>query len=145
MTARKSIQMTNDGSSPTVKRSGGDIGARIRRNIASFDLATVQIVNGDTLALGPVPKGAVGVSHRITASATMGAAALIAIGIAGTVAKYRAAAVFTAVDTPTAVAKASTLDDTLAANEDHIATISVADLPAAGLLTIETFYTLPGN
>lgn len=144
MTARKSIQMTNDGSSPTVKRSGGDIGARLRRNIASFDLSTVTYAVGDVLGLGPVPKGASGISHRITSSVTL-ATSTIAIGIPGTTGKYRTAAAFTAVDTPTAVAKASTLDDTLAANEDHQAIIAVADLPAVGLLTIETFYTLPGN
>jgi hypothetical protein len=145
MTARKDIFRTNDGSVPTVKRNAAAEGARLIRNIASFDLATVQIVSGDTLGLGKVPKGAIGVSHRMTASATMGATATIAIGIAGTTGKYRTAAVFTAVDTPTAVGKASTLDDTLAADEDHIATIAAADLPASGLLTIETFYTLPGR
>lgn len=145
MTARKSIQRTNDGSKPTVKRTAACEGARLCRNIASINLADATYAVGDTIGLGKVPKGAEGISHRITSSVTL-ATSTVAIGIAGTTGKYRTAATFTAVDTPTLVGKASTLDDVaLAADEDHIATIAVADLPAAGLLTIETFYTLPGR
>jgi hypothetical protein len=145
MTARKSIQRTNDGSKPTVKRTAACEGARVVRNIASFDLSSATFAVNDTLGLGKVPKGAEGISHRMTSSVSL-ATSTIAIGIAGTTGKYRAAAVFTAVDTPTAVGLASILDDVaLTADEDQIATIAVANLPAAGFLTIETFYTLPGR
>ena len=51
----------------------------------------------DTIAVARLPKGAVLRGARIMTSVTLGAST-IAIGIAGTTGKYRAAAVFTATD-----------------------------------------------
>jgi hypothetical protein len=70
------------------------------------------------------------------------ATSTVAIGIAGTAAKYRAAAVFTTVDVPTNVGPArwprrrrrTALAETL------IATVTTAALPAAGTLIFEIEY-----
>jgi hypothetical protein len=58
----------------------------------------------------------------------------VAIGIAGTTGKYRAAAVFTATDTPTLFGVTSGLLAPLTAEEIVIITIAAASLPASGNL-----------
>lgn len=127
---------------PTVKNDGADLDASLRRSIAIITAAAQA--DGDTIKLPTIPKGARGVHHRLTASATMGATATIAIGIAGNTGKYRTAAVFTAVDTPTVVGKAANMGAAaLAADEEQFITIAAAALPGAGTLVVETFYTLP--
>jgi hypothetical protein len=124
--------------SPTVKRAGNAVNAKMRRTISTFVLAAQAA--GSRLMLPRVPAGARGVHHRITSSVDLGAAT-IAIGIAGDVSKYKAAAVFAAVDTPTTVAKAANLAAELAADEDQFVTTAAAALPGAGTLVIETLYT----
>jgi len=100
--------------------------------------------SGSILVLGKLPAGAVFKGVRITASASAGATATIAIGIAGSTAKYKAAAVFTAVDTPTLYGKASAMaQGPLAAEETVIATIAADALAAAGTLVFELFFTAP--
>ena len=98
---------------------------------------------GDTIVLGELPVGATFLYGVIIASATAGAAATIAIGPAATPAKYRAAAVFTAADTPTMFGKASAAAaDPLTAAERVLATVGTAALPtSADYLTVELFYS----
>lgn len=143
MTARLPGNFNSPTLRPTIKNYASDVNARLVRSIAIINLADVQIVSGDTITLPTVPKGARGIHHRLTASATMGATATLAIGITGTTGKYRTAAVFTAVDTPTIAAKAANLAAAqLAADEPQFITIAAADLPASGTLVVETFYTI---
>lgn len=97
--------------------------------------------SGDTIHVGYLPKGAV--VHRIVLTTdTSTGSATIAIGIAGTTAKYKAAAAFTATDTPTAFGKAAALGVALTAEEDIIITTGGASLPASGVMVIAIFYSV---
>jgi hypothetical protein len=89
---------------PTVKRNA-NAARQAAPHRSTFVCDATGAAGGDRFAAdaADVPKGARGVHHVITASATIGAAATFALGIAGTTAKYRAAAVITAVETPETV------------------------------------------
>ena len=119
-------------------------GARLKRMRGSFTANTQT--TSDTLTVGNLPAGATFAFGVITASATMGASATLAVGTAGTTGKYRAAAVFTAVDTPTLFGTAATIgaaDPALTTEETVIVTIAAASLPAAGTLVIDLYYSMP--
>lgn len=96
----------------------------------------------DTIVVGRIPKGAKPLGFILSSSVSLGGTATIAIGTAAAPAKYRAAAVFTAVDTPTLVGIATALHAALAADEDILITIAAAALPASGALNILTLYAV---
>jgi hypothetical protein len=132
---------TIDGTVPGARIDGGRNGAKRRVIREVFDLSTATFASGDLLYLGRLPTGGYFDGGRIVASATMGASATIAIGSVASAAKYRAAAIFTAVDTPTGFGLASAFAQAaLTAPEDVYATIATANLPAAGTLVIELDY-----
>jgi hypothetical protein len=141
MTAHKSREQTRTGT-PEALKTGHLVNGRLRSLRATVLLSETTVASGDTIALGKRPANSRYAGHRITAGVSLGAATL-AIGVAGTAGKYRAAAVHTAVDTPTDVALAAQLAaDPLAADEEMIATIATAALPTSEhYLVIETFYT----
>lgn len=86
--------------------------------------------------IGPlIPAGAVPLLGILTTTVSLGTAQ-IAIGITGTTGKYRAAAVFTATDTPTLFGVASNMGQALTAAEQLLMTVTVAALPASGTLHI---------
>jgi hypothetical protein len=122
---------------PVVKRSQTAVGGRARRVISTFTLAAQAI--GDRLMLPRVPKGARGVHHVIQPSVALGAAATLTLGIAGTVGKYRAAAIKNDTLRET-VSLAVNTSAELAADEDQFLTVGAAALPGAGILVVETIY-----
>jgi hypothetical protein len=127
------------GSAPQAQPDSAVVGGKVRRLRASFNLAAQA--NGDTLTLGKLPAGASFLMGLITSSVSL-ATSTLAIGVAGTAGKYRAAAVHTAADAPTPFGVAATKDDApLAADETLIATIGTAALPGAGQLVIDILYT----
>lgn len=127
---------------PSTKSDGGLQGGRVRRFRASVDMAEQGIA--DTIVLADVPPGYAFAYGVVTASATLGAAATLAIGVAGTAAKYRAAAVFTTANTPTLFGTAAGVSaDALEKGERVIATIGVAALPAAGNFVVDLYYSAP--
>lgn len=118
-------------------------GGRLKRLRATFTLATQT--TSDTLVIGNLPAGGVFAFGKITSSVSLGTSTL-AIGITGTTGKYRAAAVFTAVDTPTDFGIATQVaqsDAGLSADELVFATIGTASLPASGTLVIDLYYSIP--
>lgn len=118
---------------------GNSYQAKLKR-IRATVLFTGQAA-ADTIVLGELPAGAIFAYGVLTASATLGASATIAIGKAGTPAKYKAAAVFTAADTPTLFGKASAADDEpLTAIEEVIMTIGTAALPTSSDYVIVDLY-----
>src|SRR6478736_3330905 len=95
-----STELAGIDSVPAVKASAtAAYGARLKRFRATVPL-TAQ-ASGDTIVLCDLPAGHTFAFGVMTASATLGGTATVAIGTAGTPAKYKAAAGFTAVDTPT--------------------------------------------
>lgn len=124
------------------KPSASVYGARTKRLRATINLAS-QTIN-DTLLLGNLPAGATFAYGVLNATASLGSSQL-AIGIAGTTGKYRAAAVFTSTNTPVlfGTAAQAALASPLGAEESVIGTISAADLPSSGTLVCDLYYSMP--
>lgn len=115
--------------------------ANLARLRGTFTLATQT--TSDTLVIGNLPPGATFAFGVITSSVSL-ATSTVAIGITGSTGKYRAAAVFTATDTPTMFGTAATIgaaDPALSAEETVFVTIAVASLPASGTLVIDLYYS----
>jgi hypothetical protein len=126
----------------TVPQSLPDVGqvhgrVRIFNSIVTLAAQTTS----DTIEVAKLPKGARVLYGMLTTSVSLGTST-VAVGITGTTGKYRAAAVFTATDTPTAFGVATVLGVKLAAEEIVFLTIAVATLPGSGTLLVSFFYTV---
>lgn len=117
----------------------GDIHGRVRVFNEKVVLASQPTT--DIIEVARLPKGARVLYGLLDSTVSLGSATL-AVGIAGTPAKYRAAAAFTAVDTPTLFGPAVAAGEALTAEEVVILTIATAALPATGTLRVMIFYTL---
>lgn len=120
--------------------------ARLLRSTMKRIRATVDYdgqASADTIVLGKLPAGAAFSHGIITASATAGASATIAIGTRASAALFRTAATFTAVDTPTLFGKSAAASAAPVTEEtDVIATVGTAALPdSAAFLVIDIFYS----
>jgi hypothetical protein len=114
------------------------LGGRKRLYRATIDLdapklSTTQngtvITTADTVLLARIPAGMRFAQGRITSSVSLGTAT-VAIGTAAAPGKYRAAAVHTAVDTPTSFGvTAAMAAPALGADEEVILTVATANLP----------------
>jgi hypothetical protein len=103
------------------------------------------IASGDIISCFRVPAGTRWLSGTLNTSVSLGTAT-IAVGVAGTPGKYRAAAVLTAVDTPTAFATAlAQAAGELQADEEIIITVTTANLPntAGARLILDMRYAAP--
>jgi len=141
MTTTYANEVAGLGTSPTTKQDGGIQGGRLRRFRASFTMAAQA--SGDDIVLAKVPAGYRFAFGIINASATMGASATVAIGIAGATGKYRAAAVFTAAAPTLFGVSTATDDDALTAEENVLLTIAVAALPGAGTAVVDLYFSAP--
>lgn len=117
----------------------GDIHGRVR--VFNEKVVLASQPTSDTIEVARMPKGARVLYGIVSSTISLGSSTL-AIGIAGTTGKYRAGAVFTAVDTPTLFAPAAVAGEPLTAEEIVILTIGAAALPASGTLRVMLFYTL---
>jgi hypothetical protein len=138
-----STELAGIDSTPSVKPSAtAGYAARVKRFRATIALASQA--STDTIVLADLPAGYTFAYGVLTSSVTLGAAT-VAIGPSGTPAKYRAAAVFTAVDTPTlfgsAIAGAGGAAST--ATERVLATVGAAALPASGTLVVDIYASMP--
>ena len=116
-------------------------GARVKRVRATIALAAQATT--DVLQLCTLPPGAVFAYGVMNSTVSLGSSTL-ALGIAGTTGKYKAAAAFTATDTPTLFGLAAEAAGAeLAAEQVVIGTIAAAALPASGTLVIDIFYSSP--
>lgn len=118
---------------PVVLADASQRGFKSHKVFATITMASQA--SGDDIVLGRVRKGMRFVGATVIASATL-ATATIALGIVGSTAKYKAAAVFTAVDTPTPYGKASAIGVAETADALLLLTIGTAALPAAGTLVV---------
>jgi hypothetical protein len=125
--------------SPVPSLPAGAIhGGRMRVYRAKITLASQATT--DTIVLARIHRGQRVCFGILTSSVTLGTAT-IAIGITGTTGKYRAAATFTAVDTPTLFGPAASVAgaDPIATDEDIFITIATAALPASGTLVVDLY------
>ena len=129
------------GTSPTTKLSGAVVGGRMRRFRAVIPFAAQA--SGDDIVLTKVPAGHTFAFGMISATATFGASATIAIGIAGATGKYRAAATHTATVPTLFGVPAATDDDPLTAEETILLTIAVAALPGSGSAVVDLYFSAP--
>ena len=126
------------------KPAATDYHARVKRMRATFTLSATAVTVSDTLYVGDLPTGATFAYGVITASATMGATATLAIGTTGSTGKYRAAATFTTADAPTLFGVNTAVAATpLTASEKVFITIAAASLPTAGTLIVDIYYSMP--
>lgn len=127
---------------PVVKPSAIDgYEARLRRFRATITLASQA--SGDTIVLADIPAGFLFAGGELTASVSLGTAT-VAVGNSTTAGKYRAAAVFTATDTPTNFGVTAALAGSAStANERVILTVGTAALPASGTLVVDLFFSHP--
>lgn len=102
--------------------------------------------SGDDIVLGTLPAGAIFAFGKLTASATAGASATIAIGTSGAPGKYRAAATFTVANTPTDFGTAAAVSgDPLPSEETVRATIGSASLPnSTDYIVVDLYYSTQG-
>lgn len=126
---------------PARKARAAAVGGRLRRHRATIDLAAQATT--DTIVIAKVDKDQAFAFGVLNASATLGAAATIAIGITGTTGKYRTAAIFTAANTPTLFGNNAAVGEgnELAAEEEIFITIAVAALPGAGVLVVDLYFS----
>ena len=117
----------------------GMVNGTVRVSEDQFTMAAQT--TSDTIVVGRLPKGAVFLYGVISASATMGASATVAIGITGATGKYRAAAGHTAV-VPTLFGVAAAVSERTTAEEDVFITIAVASLAAAGTVNVQLYYSV---
>lgn len=126
---------------PGTVSQGALAGARVRRWRGSIDLAAQA--SGDTVVLANIPSGHAFVYGVVTASATLGTST-VAIGTAADAGKYRAAATFTTVDTPTLFGKSSAVGGAVHEEvEQVILTIGAAALPSSGKLVVDLLFAAP--
>lgn len=141
MTTTYAAEVSGQYDTPATASNGGVQGGRLRRFRATITLASQAA--GDDIVLANVPAGHTFAYGVINASATLGASATVAIGVAGATGKYRTAAVFTAA-APTLFGNVAAVDDEpLAAGETVLMTVAVAALPSSGTCTVDLFYSAP--
>lgn len=125
---------------PRQMPNGSYAGGRVRRFRNTVTMAAQAAA--DTITCQPVPAGHVFAFGVLTASASLGGTATLAIGVSGTPAKFRAAAIFTAVDTPTLFGtSAAASADFLTATEVPLLTIAAAALPGSGFFIVDFYYS----
>lgn len=119
--------------------------SKLRVMRAHIDMAVTDVNQADNVLLGKLPPGARFLAGIITASATLGSAQ-VAIGTNKAHAsngQYRAAATFTAVDTPTLFGLSAAQHAADASTETPIyLTTGAADLPASGRLSVFILYSI---
>lgn len=134
-----------DGTRPARKQNGAALGG-LRRMRASYNLATDgAVTTADNILLGKLPQGAVFAYGVLTVSVTMGASAALAIGTSKTHAsngQYRAAAVATSANAPALFGiHTAQIADPLTGETSVYLTVGAADLPGAGILNVDIFFS----
>jgi len=115
-------------------------GARIRRFRATIALASQA--SGDTIVLANVPSNYVFAGGELTSTVSLGSST-VSIGTAASAASLKAAATFTATDTPTPFGKAAAMAETAPAARQILLTIGAAALPASGTLVVDLYFSAP--
>jgi hypothetical protein len=122
---------------PAKMANGAVHQGRTRRVRCTVNLASQG--TSDTIVLCKLNAGMAFAFGVLTADTSLGSST-VAIGITGTTGKYRAAATFTATNTPTLFGLAGTIDDApLTGDETVFITIGAAALPASGILVVDLF------
>lgn len=126
-------------STPVQLPAVSDVHGRVRVFNETVTLASQT--TSDTIEIASLPKGARVLYGVLTTDTSLGSST-VAIGIAGTTGKYRAAATFTAANTPTLFGVTAGIGNGLANDEIVFITIAAATMPSSGTLRVMIFYSL---
>jgi hypothetical protein len=142
MTQTYSAETAGVDSLPVVKAAANQgYEAHLIRFRATVALASQAI--GDTVVLADIPTGYVFAGGELTSSVSL-STSTVAVGAAGATGKYRAAAAFTAVDTPTPFGVTAQMAGAASsAPERVILTVAALALPAAGTLVVDLYFSHP--
>ncbi len=126
---------------PPVKSSPSGHGGVVRSLTDTVTYATQTTSDTIVIGGGYLPVGARVLLVEMTTSVTTGSATL-ALGITGTVAKYKAAGAITTANVPQVFGPAAALDVPLTAQEQLFLTIAGVSLPASGTLVVTVYYVV---
>ena len=93
----------------------------------------------DTIVVAYPSTGETFLHGVITTDTSLGSST-VAIGVTGTTGKYRAAATFTATNTPTLFGVGAAQASKLTSDETVFITIGAASLPASGTLIVDLYF-----
>lgn len=130
------------GQTPVGQVDGSSQGGHVRVYREQITLASGVGTTADTIVVAYPSKGEQFLFGVLTSTVTLGTST-VAVGITGATGKYRTAATFTAVDTPTLFgAGAAGLGSAgkLAGDEEVFLTIATANLPTSGTLTVDLYF-----
>lgn len=137
-----SIELTGSASTPRTVPNGAFVGGRIRRYRATLTLAAQT--TSDYVLLATQRTGDAFAFGIITASATLGGTAEVAIGTNATHAsngQFRASATFTSANTPTLFGLASAVSQSqVSAPTPIYMTIGAASLPGSGTVVVDLYF-----
>ena len=141
MTNFYSAELAGIASLPVVKVNSTAYAAPLRRYRATIALAAQNI--GDNIYVAYLPAGE-DFGFAVLCSTVSLGTSTVAIGVTGTNGKYRAGAVFTAVDIPTPFGTTLQIAaPPVAAEEQIFVGIGAAALPGAGTLVVEHYCSRP--
>jgi len=132
-------QMTKLRVPPLAVPAPGYVDGTVRCFVEEVTLASQGTT--DTIEVARLPKGAVPLYGVLITDTSLGTAT-VAIGVSGDTGRYRAAAIFTATDTPSLFGPGDEAGEALAAEEIVFITIGTAALPASGSLRVMFFYAV---
>ena len=130
------------GQTPVGQVDGSAQGGHVRVDREQITLASGVGTTADTIVVAYPSKGEQFLFGVLTSTVTLGTST-VAVGVTGATGKYRAAAAFTAVDTPTLFgAGAAGLGGAgkLTGDEEVFLTIGTANLPTSGTLTVDLYF-----
>lgn len=137
MTVLYSAEMAGLAAVPVSLPSGGIVDGNVRVKRATITLASQT--TSDTIVIAKATEGESFLYGVVNTDTSLGSAQ-IAIGVSGTVAKYKAAAVQTATNAP-AIFGVNAGTATVTASEEIFITISAANLPASGNLVVDMYFS----
>lgn len=139
MTVFYSTELANYTANPRGMSDGRVYNATLKRFRATITLASQT--TSDTIVIADVPAGYAFAFGMHNTDTSLGSTT-VAIGITGTVAKYKAAATFTATDTPTIFGKAVPAGAAaLSANEVIFITLAAATAPSSGTYVVDLYFS----
>lgn len=124
---------------PQAFAAAADVGGALR--VFNEKVTFASQASGDTINCGKLPVGARPLFFIFITDTSTGTATL-SLGVSGSAAKYKAAAAFTALDTPTLYGVTANVGEALTAAEDLFLTVGTAALPAAGTLRVIAVYSV---
>jgi hypothetical protein len=122
---------------PVGQVDGSVVNGHVRVHRATITLASQT--TSDTIVVALPNIGDSFLYGVITTDTSLGSST-VAIGITGTTAKYKAAATFTATDTPTLFGKAGA-QTKLTGTETIFITIGAATFPSSGTLVVDLYFS----